>query len=88
VQVDGEPCLMRPSRIEISLDKRHPEPARMLLKNKNGSCNIIKVLSFPSVLVLHPLFPVSGAIRDDEIENWAAKKIQRSFKEYKSNVRK
>lgn len=39
VQVDGEPCLMRPSKIEISLDKRHEQPARMLLKNKNGSCN-------------------------------------------------
>ena len=25
----------------------------------------------------------SGAIKDDEIENWAAKKIQSSFKQYK-----
>ena len=26
---------------------------------------------------------ISDAVRDDEIENWAAKKIQSSFKQYK-----
>jgi len=40
VQVDGEPCLMRPCKVEISLDKRFSQPARMLMKNKNGSCKL------------------------------------------------
>lgn len=29
-----------------------------------------------------PLFFFSDAVKDDEIENWAAKKIQYSFKQY------
>ena len=28
-------------------------------------------------------FSVADAVKDDEIENWAAKKIQSSFKQYK-----
>lgn len=61
MQVDGEPCLMMPCRIEINLDRRKDEAAKMLVRNKNAPC----------------------AIKDDEIENWAAKKIQSSFKQYK-----
>ena len=29
------------------------------------------------------IFSVADAVKDDEIENWAAKKIQSSFKQYK-----
>jgi len=62
MQVDGEPCLMRPCTIRISMDQGCAKVAKMLARNKNATY----------------------AVRDDEIENWAAKKIQNSFKEYKS----
>lgn len=61
MQVDGEPCLMRPSRISIALDRNDAKAAKMLVRNKSASY----------------------AVKDDEIENWAALKIQNSFKQYK-----
>ena len=38
MQVDGEPCLMTPCRIEIKLDQRNTEPAKMLVRNKTAAC--------------------------------------------------
>jgi len=38
---------------------------------------------FYVLLILNDFLFISGAIKDDEIENWAAKKIQSSFKQYK-----
>ena len=37
--------------------------------------------AYSSIIWNFPYF--SDAVRDDEIENWAAKKIQYSFKQYK-----
>lgn len=61
MQVDGEPCLMKPCTITISQDTNAAKTARMLVRNKTASF----------------------AVKDDEIEDWAAKKIQSSFKQYK-----
>ena len=33
--------------------------------------------------IVERYFSVADAVKDDEIENWAAKKIQSSFKQYK-----
>lgn len=39
MQVDGEPCLMKPCNIEISMDQGIAKVAKMLVRNKNASCN-------------------------------------------------
>jgi len=65
MQVDGEPVMMKPCRIEISLGNHSSAPsANMLVRNKNATY----------------------AVRDDEIETWAAKTIQHSFKQYKKKA--
>jgi len=61
MQVDGEPCLMKPCTVTISMEEGQTKVAKMLARNKNATF----------------------AVKDDEIENWAAQKIQRSFKQYK-----
>ncbi|XP_040568365.1 eye-specific diacylglycerol kinase isoform X2 [Lepeophtheirus salmonis] len=60
MQIDGEPCMMRPCQIVI---RGLGSKVKMLARNKTATY----------------------AVKDAEIENWAAKKIQRSFKEYKYN---
>lgn len=40
MQVDGEPCLMRPCTIRISMDKGQARVAKMLARNKNATCKI------------------------------------------------
>lgn len=57
MQIDGEPCLMKPCRIVIE----HRNRSKVLVRNKTATY----------------------AVKDDEIEDWAAKKIQSSFKLYK-----
>jgi len=61
MQVDGEPCLMKPCTVTVSMEEGQAKVAKMLARNKNATF----------------------AVKDDEIENWAAQKIQRSFKQYK-----
>ena len=38
MQVDGEPCLMRPCTIRISMDQGCAKVAKMLARNKNATC--------------------------------------------------
>lgn len=65
MQVDGEPCMMKPCKIKIALgDYSSAPPAKMLIRNKTATY----------------------AVKDDEIETWAAKTIQRSFKQYKNKT--
>ena len=35
--MDGEPCLMRPCRIEIKIDQRKSDAAKLLVRNKNAT---------------------------------------------------
>lgn len=81
MQVDGEPCLMKPCIIEISMDQGIAKVAKMLARNKSASCKTLLLHKDISGFYDETFF--SDAVKDDEIENWAAKKIQSSFKEYR-----
>ena len=83
MQVDGEPCLLRPCTIRISMDQGCAKVAKMLARNKNASCK--NTYSLKKQWFLHVFLSLLVAVRDEEIENWAAKKIQNSFKEYKKS---
>ena len=86
MQVDGEPCMMKACTITISMEEGRAKVAKMLARNKNATCmyyNKKKHVLGGSVMMLCNSF--ADAIRDEEIENWAAKKIQNSFKQYKKS---
>jgi hypothetical protein len=38
MQVDGEPCLMQPCSIRISMEPNSAKVAKMLARNKNATC--------------------------------------------------
>lgn len=84
MQVDGEPCLMKPSQITIKMDAEAAAPAKMLVRNKTATCKIIFDSSIFGILLIEHLVCIADAVKDAEIENWAATKIQSSFKQYKS----
>ena len=50
MQVDGEPCLMRPCTIRLSMDQGCAKVAKMLARNKNATCK-------PSSTSSRPLLP-------------------------------
>ena len=97
MQVDGEPVMMKPCRIEISLGNHSSAPsAKMLVRNKTATCkndafdsfqrrHIIE-LNHNRINPINLLQKLSDAVRDDEIETWAAKTIQHSFKQYKKKT--
>ena len=45
----------------------------------------MSIISYCSKCILHA-FVFSDAVKDDEIETWAAKTIQHSFKQYKKKT--
>ena len=65
------------------MEEGQTKVAKMLARNKNATCKFfnISALHFNFCLQKYLIFAV--AVKDDEIENWAAQKIQRSFKQYK-----
>ena len=74
IQVDGEPLLVNPFRLKIE----YFNSACMLTKKKS-SCEFVIALCqfFKNNLSLDPY-------KDPEVEEWAARKIQSSFKNYKT----
>jgi len=58
--------------------------------DQSASCNyfkaLIQALFFFAIMIQKYYWNYLGAINDAEIENWAALKIQNSFKEYKNLV--
>ena len=46
MQVDGEPCLMQPCTIQISLDPSAAREAKMLARNKNATCKFHFLLHY------------------------------------------
>ena len=76
---------MKPCMITISMEEGQARVAKMLARNKNATCKFFNISAMHLNFFLHTklsnIFAV--AVKDDEIENWAAQKIQRSFKQYK-----
>ena len=73
VQVDGEPLLINPFRLKIEYNN-----SAYMLTKKRSSCKLENSCHLKSKNLL------SDPYRDPEVEEWAARKIQSSFKTYKT----
>ena len=77
---------MKPCTITISMEEGQAKVGKMLARNKNATCkffNLAMQFNFLFAKKEKKILIFAVAVKDDEIENWAAKKIQSSFKQYK-----